>query len=131
MRTAQPLGDEAKRLVNFFTRHVLQRSVPAFQSIRLAVRLRDFAPGEGHRITLLHALAKEIQCTEEKLSFGLTLIGGLFKPQRRFNIILSDAQTLVKQESETGLPCSVAEFGERVPVAECGDVVAAIIRGQA
>src|SRR5215813_3626324 len=108
MRTAQPLGDEAKRLANFSTRHVFQRSVPTFQSIGLAVRLCDFAPGEGHHVILLYALAKEIQRPEEKLSFGLVHNGGFFKPRCRFDIILSDAKTCVEQESETGLCLSIA-----------------------
>jgi len=128
--SAQPLSDEAKRLLNFSTRHVFQRSVPTFQSIGLAIRLCDFAPGEGHHIILLYALAKEIQCPEEKLSFGLPLAGGFFKPRRRLDIILSDPETFVKQESETGLRWGIAVFGEWVPVAERGDVVAAIIRRQ-
>ena len=127
----QPLGDEAKRLLNFATRHVFQRGVPTFHSIRLAARLCDFAPGERHHITLLHALAKEIQCPEQKLGFGLALNGGFFKPRCCLDIILSDAETLVKQESETGLGWGIALFGEWVPVAERCDVVAAIIRRQA
>src|SRR5262249_24383163 len=117
--------------LNFSTRHVFQCSVPTFQSIGLAVRLREFAPSEGHHIILLHALAKEIQCPEQKLSFGLPLAGGFFKPRRRLDIILNDAETFVKQESETGLSWGIAVVGERVPVAERGDVVAAIIRRQA
>ena len=126
--TAQPFGDKAERLRNFGTRHVFQCGVPTFQSIRLTVRLGDFAPGKGHHIILLHTLAKKIQCSEEKLSFGLALTGRLFKPRCRFDIVLSDAETLVKQEPQTGLGRGVAAFGERVPVAESGDVIAAVIR---
>ena len=128
---AQPFGDKAERLRNFGTRHVFQCGVSTFQSIRLTVRLRDFAPGKGHHIILLHTLAEKIQCPEKKLSFGLALTGGFFKPGGRLDIILSDAETLVKQESETGLRWGIAVLGERVPIAERGDVVAAIIRRQA
>ena len=104
----QPLANKAKGLLDFGTCHVFQRGVAAFQSIRLAARLCDFAPGEGHHVILLQALAKEIQRPEEKLSFGLAHNGGFFKPRCGFDIILSDAETFVKQESETGLCLSIA-----------------------
>ena len=104
----QPLANEAKGLLDFGTCHVFQRGVATFQSVRLAVRLCDFAPSKGHRVILLYALAKEIQRPEEKLSFGLAHNGGFFKPRCRFDIILSDAKTFVEQESETGLCLSIA-----------------------
>jgi len=92
--------------------------------------LGDFAPSEGHHITLLHALAKEIQCPEKKLGFGLALVGGFFKPGCSLDIILSDAETFVKQKAETRLRRGIAVFGEWIPVAERSDVVAAIISRQ-
>ena len=76
----QPLGDEAERLLHFGACHMFQCGVPTFNSIRLTIGLGDFAPGEGHHITLLHPLAKEIQCPEEKLSFGLALASGFLEP---------------------------------------------------
>jgi hypothetical protein len=104
----QPLANETKGLLDFGTCHVFQRRVATFQSIGLAVRLCDFAPGEGHHVILLDALAEEIQRPEEKLSFGLAHDGGFLKPRCRFDIILSDAKTFVEQESEPGLCLSVA-----------------------
>ena len=104
----QPLANEAKGLLDLGTCHVLQRGVATFQSIRLAVRLCDFAPSEGHHVILRYALAKEIQRPEKKLSFGLALNGGFFKPRCRFDIILNDTETFVEQESKTGLCLSIA-----------------------
>ena len=127
----QPLANEAKGLLDLGACHVLQRGVATFQSIRLPVRLCDFAPSEGHHVILLYTLAKEIQSPEEKLSFGLARNGGFFKPRCCFDIILSNAETFVEQESETGLCLSIAAKSKRVPVAERGAVVTAIICGQA
>jgi hypothetical protein len=127
---ALQLGDKAKRLLDFSIRHVFQGSITTFESVGLAIGLGHFAPGEGHHITLLHTLAKEIQCPEKKLGFGLALVGGFFKPGCSLDIILSDAETLVKQKAETRLRCGIAVFGEWIPVAERGDVVASIIRRQ-
>ena len=128
---ALQLRDKAKGLFDFSIRHVFQRSIPTFESVGLAIGLGNFAPSEGYHITLLHALAKKIQCPEKKLGFGLALVGGFFKPGCSLDIILSDAETLVKQKAETCLCCGIAVFGEWIPVAERSDVVAAIIRRQA
>jgi len=46
-------------------------------------------------------------------------------------IVLSDAETFVKQKTKTGLCWGIAVLGEWIPVAERGDVVAAVIRRQA
>src|SRR6516164_6885842 len=127
---ALQLGDKAKGLFDFSIRHVFQRSIPTFESVGLAIGLGNFAPSEGYHITLLHALAKKIQCPEKKLGFGLALVGGFFKPGCSLDIILSDAETLVKQKAETCLCCGIAVFGEWIPVAERSDVVAAIISRQ-
>jgi hypothetical protein len=61
-------------------------------------------------------------------NFGLSLASSFFKPRCRLDIILSDTEALVKQESETGLRWGIAALGQWVPGAKRADVVAAVIR---